>query len=93
MRYDDTGEPEKSFTSWAFLLEHKNKMAARNDARPVEAEAVHPRLMQPDKAALEAIFNYMVGMTDYSAIYRHNVEVIRETRSCLCRTTSTGRAS
>ncbi|MGD8319545.1 MAG: hypothetical protein PVJ02_03805 [Gemmatimonadota bacterium] len=77
VRYEDTDDPEESFASWAFILEHKYQMAARNEAVPLEAPAVHPRLMQPEKSTLEALFNYMVGMTDYSSVYRHNVEVIR----------------
>jgi len=77
VRYEDTDKPEDSFTSWAFVLEHKDQMAARNEAVPLEAEQVHPALFQPEKAALEAIFNYMIGMTDWSSVFRHNVEVIR----------------
>jgi len=77
VRYEDTDDPEESFTSWAFVLEHKDQMAARNEAVPLEAEQVHPALMQPEKATLGALFNYMIGMTDWSAVFRHNVEVIR----------------
>ena len=77
VHYEDTDKPEDSFTSWAFVLEHKDQMAARNEAVPLEAPQVHPALFQPEKAALEAIFNYMIGMTDWSSVFRHNVEVIR----------------
>jgi hypothetical protein len=78
VRYEDTDDPGKSFTSWAFLLEHKDRMAARNEGVPLEAPQVHPANMQPEKATLGALFNFMIGMTDWSAVFRHNVEVIRE---------------
>ena len=78
VRYADTDDPAKSFTSWAFLLEHKDRMAARNQGVPVEAPQVHPAAMQAEKAAIGAVFNYMIGMTDWSSVFRHNVEVIRE---------------
>jgi hypothetical protein len=77
VRYEDTEDAEASFTSWAFLLEHKDQMAARNGAVPLESPQVHPVSMQPEKAALGAVFNYMIGMTDWSAVFRHNVEIIR----------------
>jgi len=78
VRYENTEDPGKSFTSWAFLLEHKDRMAARNEGVPVEVPQIHPRSMDPGKATLAALFNYMIGMTDWSAAFRHNVEVIRE---------------
>ncbi len=78
VHYQDTDDPEASFTSWAFLLEHKDQMAARNEGVPLEAPQVHPAMMDPSKAALGAVFSYMIGMTDWSAVFRHNVEIIRE---------------
>lgn len=78
VHYEDTDDPEKSFSSWGFLLEHKDQMSARNEGVPVEAPQVHPAIMDGEKSMLGAVFNYMIGMTDWSSVYRHNVEVIRE---------------
>ena len=75
--YVDTSGREDTFTSNAFVLEHKDQLAARNEAVPVEVAQLHPALVHQESAALTELFNYMVGMTDYSGVYMHNVEPIR----------------
>lgn len=77
VRYEDTDEPGASFMRWAFLLEHKDRMAARNEAVPVGAPRIHPAALHPTKSALFELFNYMIGMTDWSSVFLHNVEVVR----------------
>jgi hypothetical protein len=77
VHYEDTEDPDESFTRHAFLLEHKTDMAARSESVPLETEQMHPGLLLQEPAAFMEIFNYMIGMTDYSAVYMHNVELIR----------------
>jgi hypothetical protein len=78
VHYEDTEKPDDSFTRHAFLIEHKSQMAARNEAVPFDATQVHPGLQEPNATALLEVFNYMIGMTDYSAVYLHNVEMMRQ---------------
>ncbi len=77
VHYVDSEKPDNSFTRHAFLLEHKSAMSARNRAVPLEAPQVHPAQMSGEDAAFLAIFNYMIGMTDWTSVFMHNVETIR----------------
>jgi hypothetical protein len=77
VHYEDIEDLDESFTRHAFILEHKDQLAARNEAVPLETAQLHPGLVAQEDAALMEIFNYMIGMTDYSAVYMHNVEPIR----------------
>ena len=40
--YVDTSGDDDTFTSNAFILEHKSQMAARNEAVPIELRQLHP---------------------------------------------------
>lgn len=73
----DTSGDDDPFTSNAFLIEHKDQMAARNESVPVELTQLHPASAAQEEAALAEVFNYMIGMTDYSSVYMHNVEPVR----------------
>ena len=75
--YVDTSGEDDTFTSNAFILEHKSQMAARNEAVPIELTVLHPGRGSQENAALMELFNYAIGMTDYTAVYMHNVEPIR----------------
>lgn len=75
--YVDTSGEEDTFTSNAFVLEHKDQMAARNEAIPIELTQLHPAAAHHESTALMELFNYMIGMTDYSGVFMHNVEPIR----------------
>ena len=75
--YVDTSGEDDTFTSNAFILEHKSQMAARNEAVPIELGQLHPGGANQESAAIVELFNYAIGMTDYSAVGLHNVEPIR----------------
>ena len=75
--YVDTSGDDDTFTSNAFILEHKSQMAARNEAVPIELQQLHPAGVSQENAAIVELFNYAIGMTDYSAVFMHNVEPIR----------------
>ncbi len=75
--YVDTSGEDDTFTSNAFILEHKDQMAARNGATPIELTQLHPRSISQADAALVELFNYAIGMTDYSGVFMHNIEPIR----------------
>ena len=70
---------DDTFTSNAFILEHKSQMAARNEAVPIELRQLHPGGVHQESVALMELFNYFIGMTDYSCVGPplHNCEPIR----------------
>jgi hypothetical protein len=73
----DTSGGDDPFTANAFVLEHKDQMAARNEAVPIELTQLHPALAAQEEAAVMEVFNYMIGMTDYTGAFMHNVEPVR----------------
>ena len=77
--YVDTSGDDDTFTSNAFILEHKSQMAARNRAVPIELRQLHPGGVDQESAAILELFNYAMGMTDYSCAGSplHNCEPIR----------------
>ena len=75
--YVDTSGSDDTFTGNAFILEHKSQMAARNEAVPIELQQLHPGVIYQESAAIVELFNYAIGMTDYTAVFMHNVEPIR----------------
>ena len=75
--YVDTSGEDDTFTSNAYILEHKSQLAARNEAVPIDLERLHPGRGSQEDAAIMELFNYAVGMTDYSISGLHNVEPIR----------------
>ena len=77
--YVDTSGEDDTFTSNAFILEHKSQMAARNEAVPIELRQLHPGAVSQESVAIVELFNYAIGMTDYSCVGPplHNCEPIR----------------
>jgi len=53
------------------------KSTAVNGATPIELTQLHPRSISQADAALVELFNYAIGMTDYSGVFMHNIEPIR----------------
>ena len=74
--YANTGEPDKAETYWGFFLEDDDDLAARFGARLVEETGVTFEIADSAQSALMAVFFYMIGNTDWSLPYLHNVKVL-----------------
>lgn len=59
----------------AFFIEDDKKVAKRHEAKVME-RFVHPLAMQPDVAVRNALFQYMIGNTDFSVAYQHNGKLL-----------------
>lgn len=75
--YEDTSGERQPVTRFAFFLEDDDAVAARLGGRRLEVAQAHPAQFDGEAAARMALFQYMVGNTDWSMPYFHNVEVIR----------------
>ena len=53
---------------YAFLIEHKNRLAERFDLRDLEIERTSVRAIRPDQLNLTSVFAYLIGNTDFSPI-------------------------
>lgn len=75
--YEDIEGDYDTRTKVGFLLEDNDAMAERNRATLEEVGQFHPARTFGQYSVLAAMFNYMIGNTDWSPVYFHNVELIR----------------
>ncbi len=67
MTYTDTSNG-KSSSHPAFLIEHKNSLAKRTQGKLLKGDNPRIRELEPELAAKLALFQYMIGNTDYSFV-------------------------
>ena len=68
-------EPE---TRHAFFLEDDDRMARRNRAEVFKALGTYQSDADPEQMGLVAVFQYLIGNTDWSVAGLHNIVVIRD---------------
>ena len=74
--YNDSEGRNDPFTRYGFILEDEDKMAERLGGRIVEVENVHPDRTDYELSNLLAIFQYMMGNTDWSIPALHNIKLV-----------------
>jgi hypothetical protein len=77
--YVDSSGDTDPFTRFAFFIEDDDAMAQRFGARVLDLtgqNTVPPGALDPALAATTAIFQYMIGNTDWSDAAGHNTEVL-----------------
>lgn len=78
LTYEDTREEgEDPFTVDAFVLEDEGRMADRLGGEVIEFPQLHPGLLDDDHALLVALFQYLIGNTDWSIVEQHNMDLVR----------------
>lgn len=63
----------------AFLIEAEEDLARRIGAEVMELGNVHDMLTEAAYMTLVAVFQYMIGNTDWSVWGRHNITILRDT--------------
>ncbi len=76
--YDDTVHGKKSGPLYGILLEEEDQMAKRNNAKLVEKKLLKPQQTQADDFMKMAVFNFLIGNTDWSVQYLQNIKLIAE---------------
>lgn len=66
-------------TRYGFLIEADAELARRVGAKPLEADKVHDALTDPFYMTLVAVFQYLIGNTDWSVWGRHNIAIFTDT--------------
>ena len=66
--YVDSEERRDDQTRFAFLIEHKNRLAERYDMRDLKIERTKLGSIQPDLLNLTSVFEFFIGNTDFSPI-------------------------
>jgi len=75
--YIDINRPDKTFVAFGFLIENEDKMAERNHAVMIKALNATQKDMSPLDMARVAVFNYMIGNTDWTVPYQHNIRIMK----------------
>jgi hypothetical protein len=76
INYVDINKPKVSYTAYGFLIENADKMAERNNAVIIDNPNVTQNQMNSLDMARVAVFNYMIGNTDWSVTMQHNIKIL-----------------
>ncbi len=63
---------------YAFLLEDEDKMAQRLDGEIIKVDRLRPKALIPKDYFRMTVFQYLIGNTDWSIEYRHNIKLIKK---------------
>jgi hypothetical protein len=75
--YEDTRHKVKSYSQYGFLLEDVDDMAERNKCYEVEGKQFLTEATDRQQMTLVAIFEYMIGNSDWSVPNYHNIKLMR----------------
>jgi hypothetical protein len=76
--YVDAKQKHEPETRYAFFLEDDGRMARRNRAEEFKTQGVTQGDTDPTQMGLFAVFQYLIGNTDWSVAAQHNVVVLRD---------------
>ena len=68
MTYVDSKGKSKTRVKYAFLIEHKGQVAARNHLGFANVQSLKFNQVEPRQTNLLTVFSYFIGNTDFSAI-------------------------
>lgn len=74
--YLDTVRNKSAGPYYGILLEENKQMARRNLSYIVEKEKLNPQYTQKEDFLKMAVFQYMIGNTDWSVQYQQNIKLI-----------------
>lgn len=66
--YSDTEGRSRDRIRYAFLIEHKDRLAKRTALSPIDLERTRVSALQPGYLNLISMFHYLIGNTDFSPI-------------------------
>ena len=81
MTYINTVRESKPVSTYAFFIEPLDLLAERIEATPVEVPSLNQKNIIPEMMDRMAIFNYMIGNTDWSVPGQHNCKVLTDPKS------------
>lgn len=76
LTFDDTERNETTEPQYGFLIEDKHVLASRSGASLIERDNLRPQIVRQDHFLRMSVFAYMIGNTDWSIQYLHNVEML-----------------
>jgi hypothetical protein len=79
--YINTFKESKPVSTYAFFIEPLDLVAERINALPVDLPSLNQKNIIPEMMDRMAIFNYMIGNTDWSVPNQHNCKVLSDPNS------------
>jgi hypothetical protein len=77
VNYINTAKKGKTFTEYAFFIEPEELLATRMNATEMKVKLTQKQV-KPEMMDRMAIFNYMIGNTDWSVPIGHNIKLFAE---------------
>lgn len=77
VNYVDRAGKRKPIQTEAIIIEHEDNLAARFDGKIFETTVTPERIFDRESVLVFALFQYMVGNTDWSYVKAHNCIMIR----------------
>ncbi|MEM6966221.1 MAG: hypothetical protein AAF573_15760 [Bacteroidota bacterium] len=78
IKYVDTTHRRRSFSRYGFLIEDKKEMAKRLEGKICECVNQPLDSLHEDQYQKVALFNYMIGNTDWRLDLVHNLKLLRK---------------
>jgi hypothetical protein len=70
-------KPKDQESFYAFLMEEEDQMAERNNMVSIGQDLIRPKDLYPDEFLKMALFQYLIGNTDWSVQYRQNIKLLK----------------
>ncbi|MCZ4695682.1 hypothetical protein DWB61_12995 [Ancylomarina euxinus] len=77
--YKDSAKDVKNLEEYVFFIEDFEKMAKRNGKIPIYKDRIHQDNTMINKVTRLAVFQFMVGNTDWGVPTLHNIKIIAKT--------------
>ena len=77
MEYIDIARDEKVLVKYGFFIEHLNFLVARNNAYILKSDRYSQWLMDRRMMTRMALFEFMIGNTDWSVAGQHNIKMLK----------------
>lgn len=77
LNFKDVNGKIKPYSQYGFIIEDVDDMAKRNGCREIEGAQYLTEYTNREQMTLVAMFQYMVGNTDWSVPHYHNIKLIR----------------
>jgi hypothetical protein len=77
LSYEDVNAKKKTYSGHAFLMESEKALAKRNDCKELKGTTSHSEYTDRKQMTIVAIFQYMIGNTDFGVSANHNIILMR----------------
>ena len=74
--YEDVNKKKDPVKKFGFFIEDVDALAKRNKCKELDSVKLHPEAIDRDQMTMVALFEYMIGNTDWSVPNNHNIKLL-----------------